>query len=66
MHIKADVLAFQALIALDTELSVLYATITSTFYVYTCRFRLPSSLRNGTEIETKIETPGSSSPVWCC
>jgi hypothetical protein len=32
---------------------VLYATITSTFYVYTCEFRLPSRLRNGTEIETK-------------
>ena len=54
------------LIALDIELSVLYATITSTSYVYTCRFRLPSRLRNGTEIETKIETPGSSSSVWCC
>ena len=52
-------------IALDRELSVLYATITSTVYVYTCRFRLPSSLRYGTEIETKFETPGRSSPVGC-
>jgi hypothetical protein len=32
----------QALIALDRELSVMYATNTSTYYVYTCRFRLPS------------------------
>jgi hypothetical protein len=37
---------------------VLYATITSIVFAYACRFRLPSRMKNGTELKLKIVSQG--------
>lgn len=49
---------------LDMGLSVLYATITGLFLAYPCRFRFPSGMEYGTEIETENRKSRSSSPPW--